>query len=106
MEKLFAIKPGYCDGLESKIRSRSGTSHVVAENEMTGETDRDPWRADAVASVCWIRWKQLTAQGLDGYIVRASGGLSDSSNIPLPALGLCSLSTSLKRCAPIGCLLL
>ena len=35
-EKLFKVKPGYCDGMESKIRSRSGMRHAVAE------TERDP----------------------------------------------------------------
>ena len=41
-ENVFTIKPEYCDGMESKIRSRSGMRHAVAETEMTGETERDP----------------------------------------------------------------
>ena len=39
----------YCDGVEAKLRSRSGKGHAVNMTIMTAETERDPWWADAVA---------------------------------------------------------
>ena len=62
--RLETPQPDHCfrygDGVEAKLRSRSGMKHAVAE------TERDPWRPDAVAR---SRLHLLTRYGQEYFLL-------------------------------------